>query len=71
MKRPNTISGERKRDDVFMRTTAREDILTEKVADVHKCLQEEIETFFDNLKHCIDIDSVRHFLEHRVRILNS
>jgi len=59
--------GEAKRHDgVFVLTTNRQDLPTEKVVASYKNLQ-EVETLFDDLKHFVDIHPVRHWLVLRVR----
>ena len=62
----NKLLSEEKYDGVFILATNREDLSTDKVVASYKNLQ-EVETLFDDLKHFVDINPVRHWLEERVR----
>ncbi len=61
-----TIADDEKLDGIFILTTSKKDLTTEKVIDSYKNLK-EIEMLFDDLKHFVDIRPVRHWLEIRVR----
>lgn len=62
----NRVQSEQKYDGVFILATSREDLSAEKVVASYKNLQ-EVEALFDDLKHFVDINPVRHWLEKRVR----
>lgn len=62
------IAQEEKYDGIFILTTNRDedDLPSEKVVESYKNLK-EVEQLFDDLKHFVDINPVRHWLEIRVR----
>jgi transposase len=60
------IDFEEKFDGVFALLTTRDELKAGKVIDSYKNLQ-EVESFFDDLKHFVDIHPIRHRLEQRVR----
>ncbi len=62
----HVIDFEHKFDGVFALVTTRDELKAGKVIDSYKNLQ-EVETFFDDLKHFVDIHPIRHRLEERVR----
>jgi len=57
---------EEKHDGIFILTTNSKTLDARKVVDAYKNLQ-EVEMLFDDLKHFVDINPVRHWLESRVR----
>jgi transposase len=60
------LLNEERYDGVFVLGTNRQDLSVDKVVGSYKNLQ-EVETLFDDLKHFVDINPVRHWLEGRVR----
>lgn len=60
------LAEEEKYDGIFILTTSRRDLEAGKVVDSYKNLQ-EVEMLFDDLKHFVDINPVRHWLVDRVR----
>ncbi len=60
------LAEEEKHDGIFILTTSRRDMKAGKVVDSYKNLQ-EVEMLFDDLKHFVDINPVRHWLVDRVR----
>jgi len=62
----NMLDNEKRYDGVFVLATNRNDLSVTKVVQSYKNLQ-QVETLFDDLKHFVDINPVRHWLEGRVR----
>ena len=60
------LEQEEKLDGIFVLLTTREELAAEKVVDCYKNLK-EVEMLFDDLKHFVDIQPIRHWLAHRVR----
>jgi len=60
------LEQEGKLDGIFVLLTTREELATDKVVDSYKNLK-EVEMLFDDLKHFVDIQPIRHWLAHRVR----
>jgi transposase len=60
------IDFEHKFDGVFALLTTHDELDAGKIVDSYKNLK-EVETFFDDLKHFVDIRPIRHWLEKRVR----
>lgn len=60
------LAEEEKYDGIFILTTSRRNLEAGKVVDSYKNLQ-EVEMLFDDLKHFVDINPVRHWLVDRVR----
>jgi len=60
------LEQEEKLDGIFVLLTTREELATDKVVDSYKNLK-EVEMLFDDLKHFVDIQPIRHWLAHRVR----
>ena len=60
------LEQEEKLDGIFVLLTTREALAACKVVDSYKNLK-EVEMLFDDLKHFVDIQPIRHWLAHRVR----
>ena len=60
------LEQEEKRDGVFVLLTTREELAASCVVDSYKNLK-EVEMLFDDLKHFVDIQPIRHWLGPRVR----
>ncbi len=60
------LEQEEKLDGIFVLLTTREALAAGKVVDSYKNLK-EVEMLFDDLKHFVDIQPIRHWLAHRVR----
>ena len=60
------LEQEKKGDGVFVLLTTRKDLAAGKVVDSYKNLK-EVEMLFDDLKHFVDIQPIRHWLTKRVR----
>ena len=60
------LAQERLRDGIFILQTNREDLPAGKVVDSYKDLK-EVEALFDDLKHFVDLQPIRHWLTRRVR----
>ncbi len=60
------LEKEEKLDGIFVLLTTREELAADKVVDSYKNLK-EVEMLFDDLKHFVDIQPIRHWLAHRVR----
>jgi transposase len=60
------IEFEQKFDGVFALVTTHDELDAGKIVDSYKNLK-EVETFFDDLKHFVEIRPIRHWLEKRVR----
>ncbi len=60
------LEQEEKRDGVFVLLTTREELTASKVVESYKNLK-EVEMLFDDLKHFVDIQPIRHWLGNRVR----
>jgi transposase len=60
------LEQEKKLDGIFVLLTTREDLAVGKVVDSYKNLK-EVEMLFDDLKHFVDIQPIRHWLGKRVR----
>ena len=62
----DAVEQEQKSDGIFILRTSQTDISATKVVDTYKDLQ-EVESLFDDLKHFVDIQPIRHWLIRRVR----
>jgi transposase len=60
------LEQEQKRDGIFVLLTTREELTASRVVDSYKNLK-EVEMLFDDLKHFVDIQPIRHWLGNRVR----
>jgi transposase len=60
------LAQEKLRDGIFILQTNREDLSAAKVVDSYKDLK-EVEALFDDLKHFVDLQPIRHWLTRRVR----
>jgi len=60
------LAQEKLRDGIFILQTNREDLPAGKVVDSYKDLK-EVEALFDDLKHFVDLQPIRHWLTQRVR----
>jgi hypothetical protein len=60
------LAQERLRDGIFILQTNRQDLPAGKVVDSYKDLK-EVEALFDDLKHFVDLQPIRHWLTRRVR----
>ena len=60
------LEQEEKLDGIFVLLTTREELAASKVVDSYKNLK-EVEMLFDDLKHFVDIQPIRHWLGPRVR----
>ncbi|MCP4937295.1 MAG: hypothetical protein GY927_24580, partial [bacterium] len=60
------LAQEKKLDGIFVLLTTRKDLAADKVVDSYKNLK-EVEMLFDDLKHFVDIQPIRHWLTKRVR----
>jgi transposase len=60
------LEQEEKLDGIFVLLTTRETLAADKVVDSYKNLK-EVEMLFDDLKHFVDIQPIRHWLAQRVR----
>lgn len=60
------VAQEKLRDGIFILQTNREDLPAGKVVDSYKDLK-EVEALFDDLKHFVDLQPIRHWLTRRVR----
>ena len=60
------LAQETLRDGIFILQTNREDLSAAKVVDSYKDLK-EVEALFDDLKHFVDLQPIRHWLTRRVR----
>jgi transposase len=60
------LEQEAQRDGIFVLRTTREELAAGKVVDSYKNLK-EVEMLFDDLKHFVDIQPIRHWLAQRVR----
>ena len=60
------VEQEKKRDGLFILLTNRDNLEPSKVVDSYKELK-EVEALFDDLKHFVDIQPIRHWLVRRVR----
>ncbi len=60
------LEQEEKRDGVFVLLTTREELTASRVVDTYENLK-EVEMLFDDLKHFVDIQPIRHWLCNRVR----
>jgi transposase len=60
------LEHEERLDGIFVLLTTREELAASKVVDSYKNLK-EVEMLFDDLKHFVDIQPIRHWLGPRVR----
>jgi transposase len=60
------LEQEEQLDGIFVLRTTREELAAGKVVDSYKNLK-EVEMLFDDLKHFVDIQPIRHWLAQRVR----
>lgn len=60
------VEQEKQRDGIFVLLTTRDDLAISQVVDSYKHLK-EVEMLFDDLKHFVDIQPIRHWLDRRVR----
>jgi len=60
------VAQEKQRDGIFILQTSREDLPASTVVDSYKDLK-EVEALFDDLKHFVDLQPIRHWLTRRVR----
>ncbi|MEJ2331063.1 MAG: transposase, partial [Gammaproteobacteria bacterium] len=60
------LAQEKLRDGIFILQTNREDLPAGKVVDSYKDLK-EVEALFDDLKHFVELQPIRHWLTQRVR----
>jgi transposase len=60
------LAQEKLRDGIFILQTNRKDLPAGKVVDSYKDLK-EVEALFDDLKHFVDLQPIRHWLTRRVR----
>jgi transposase len=62
----DVLEQEQRSDGIFILRTSQTDISATKVVDTYKDLQ-EVESLFDDLKHFVDINPIRHWLTRRVK----